>query len=187
MAKAVPASAAEPKRQDVDAPAAVGEPLAVPIEHGHVREKVMGEEHRLGPLQVRVAGHGRLAVLLRLLEQSRLHRGERGVELAEHLADVQALVEGDLIVAGAPGVQLAAHRAGQLDQPALDIHVDVFELRAEREAPALELGPHGVESLLDGPALRRVDQARPLERSRPRRRCRECREARAAGRRTARR
>jgi len=41
---------------------------------------MMGEEHRLGPLQVRVTGHGRLVMLLRLGEEGRLHRGQRGVE-----------------------------------------------------------------------------------------------------------
>ncbi len=157
------------QRHDVDAPAAVREALTVAIEHGHVGEEVVGEEHGLGPLQVGVAGHGRLAMLLGLGEESRLHGDERGVEVAEHVAEIEALVKRDLIVARASGMELAAHRAGDLDEAALDVHVDVFELAPEGEAPALELGPHRLEPPLDGRALRGVDQARPLEGARPRR------------------
>ena len=128
----------------------------------------MGEQHRLGPLEVRVAGHGGLAVPLGLVEERRLHGRQRRVEVAEHVPEVEALVEGDLVVARAAGVQLPAHGARDLDEAALDVHVDVFELPAEGEAAALELRAHGLEALVDGRALRGVDQPRALERARPR-------------------
>ena len=84
-------------------------------------------------------------MLLGLGEESRLHGDERGVEVAEHVAEIEALVKRDLVVARASGMELAAHRAGDLDEAALDVHVDVFELAPEGEAPALELGPHRLE------------------------------------------
>src|SRR5215475_524820 len=123
----------------------------------------MGEQHGLGTLEVRVAGHGHRAMPLRLVEEGRLHGDESRVQVAERLAYVEALVEGDLVVARAPGVELAAHRAGELDEPALDVHVDVLELPAEGEAPALQLGPHQTQAVLDGPTFRLVDQSRALE------------------------
>src|SRR5437667_386970 len=95
-------------------------------------------------------------------------REQGGVDVAEHVKEIETLVEGDLVVARASGMELAPHRAGDLDEPALDVHVNVFELAPEGEAPALQLGPHRFEPALDGRTLRGVDQPRPLESPRPR-------------------
>ena len=59
----VPARRAGAERQDVGAPAAVGEALAVALELLVVGEEVVREEHGLGALQVRVARHHDLGVL----------------------------------------------------------------------------------------------------------------------------
>src|SRR5215831_15588792 len=123
----------------------------------------MGEQHGLGTLKVRVAGHGRRAMPLRLIEEGRLHGDEGRVEVAEHFADVEALVEGELVVARAPRVELAPHGARELDEAALDVHVDILELAAESEAATLQLGAHQTQTVLDGPAFRLVDQSRTLE------------------------
>src|SRR6266403_531206 len=90
------------------APAAVGEALAIAVEHTDVGEEVMGEEHRLGALEVRVPGHRRLTVPFGLVQERRLHGLQRRVEVAEHVAEVEALVESDLVVARAPRVELPA-------------------------------------------------------------------------------
>jgi hypothetical protein len=50
------------------------EPVAVPVEHLDPGEQVVAERDRLRALQVRVAGHQRLGVLLRAVEN---HSGER--------------------------------------------------------------------------------------------------------------
>src|ERR1700730_14081126 len=47
-------SRAGAERHHVDSRAAVAEPLPVALEHEHVGEQVMGQEYRLGPLQVGV-------------------------------------------------------------------------------------------------------------------------------------
>ncbi len=156
------------QRQHVDAPGAVGEALAIAVEHADVGEEVMGEEHRLGALEVRVPGHRRLTVPFGLVQERRLHGLQRRVEVAEHVAEVEALVESDLVVARAPRVELPAHLARDLDETALDVHVDVFELPAKGESAALELRAHGLEALVDGRALRGVDESRTLERLCPR-------------------
>ena len=49
------------------------------------------------------------------------------------VADPQPQVGGNLIVAAAAGVQLAADIADPLDQRPLDVHVNVFQLLAEFE------------------------------------------------------
>ena len=105
---------------------------------------------------------------LRLVQERRLHGLQRRVEVAEHVAEVEALVESDLVVARAPRVQLPAHLARDLDKAALDVHVDVFELSPKDEAAAFQLGAHGLQTLVDGRPLRGVDESRALEPTCPR-------------------
>ena len=66
-------------------------------------------------------------------------RGARGV------AGEERDVGGDLVVARARRVQLAAGRPGELGHPPLDGHVDVLVVGEEREPPLRELGLHRVE------------------------------------------
>ena len=77
------------------------------------------------------------------------------LELLERLQRVRARehrdVGGDLVVARARGVQLAADRPDDLGQPPLDRHVDVLVVGRERERPAVELGLDALE-----PAQQRV-------------------------------
>ena len=58
---------------------------------------------------------------------------QQRVDGVDGIADEQLQIGGDLVVAAAAGVQLAADVAQPLDQGRLDVHVDVFELGAERE------------------------------------------------------
>ena len=87
----------------------------------------MREEDRLRRLQMRVAGHDRVGVrgapACRARGAARRCRARRP---SIGVADVEPQVEGDLIVAAARRVQLAADRADHLDQAPLDRHVDVL-------------------------------------------------------------
>ena len=56
------------------------------------------------------------------------------------VAQPQAHVGGDLVVARAAGVQALAGVAGELHQPGLDVEVHVLELDAPLEGAALDLG-----------------------------------------------
>ena len=136
----VPASAAAPERQDVDALAAVGQPLAVALELLDVGEEVVRRQHRLGPLQVRVAGQDDVAVALGRVDERPLQLAQPAVEVVDGVAHPELDVGDDLVVAAAAGVQLAADVAEPLDQGPLDVRVDVFELDGERELAALDLG-----------------------------------------------
>ena len=64
-----------------------------------------------------------------------------------------------LIVAAAGGVQLAADVAEPLDQRLLDVHVDVFQLGAQRKLALLQLPADLPQCLLDLPALLGRQQA----------------------------
>ena len=64
-------------------------------------------------------------------------------------ADEQGQIGGDLVVARAAGVQLAADRPDQLGEPPLDRHVDVLVVGSEVELAALELGGDQPEPALE--------------------------------------
>ncbi len=88
----------------------------------------MGNEHRFGALQVRVAGHRRFARGLGHGDERLGPTLEPGDGLRNLRAHVEAQVRRDLLVAAAARVQLAAERAkprGQLD---LDVVMNVLGL-----------------------------------------------------------
>ena len=65
----------------------------------------------------------------------------------DDLLNIEPNVGGNLIVAGACRMELARHVADRLVQPALDVHVNVFELLAPRERIRLNLLAYPFESL----------------------------------------
>src|SRR5213593_4853168 len=132
-------------RSRASASRSMGKALPVARQHEHVRQQVMGEQDRLSALQVRIPGHPAVQVLFRASEQRSLDVGDAVIHVAEDVAEIEPLVQRDLVVAGAARMELAAHRARQLDEPPLDVHVDVFELLPEGERAAFELGADGLQ------------------------------------------
>ena len=100
----------------------------------------MRRQHRLGALKVRVGRHDQVRVLAGQGHQRRLHRADRVEEIVDRVPRPQAEVQGDLVVAAPPRVQLAAHRPDPIDQRLLDDHVDVFQLDGHVESAGLEIG-----------------------------------------------
>src|SRR6185503_5849068 len=95
--------------------------------------QMVREEDRLCSLEVRVARHGDVEAVRRALDERLLRMAQALAGRGQDLAEVEPLVQRDLIVARASRVELAAHGARQLDQPALDVRVNVLELGAKRE------------------------------------------------------
>jgi hypothetical protein len=91
-----------------------------------VGEQLVGEEHRLGVLQVGHAGGRDVPVPLGEADQRVLQGRQLADQGADVVAQVQPQVGGDLVVAAAAGAQLAAQRAQLLRQPALERLVDVL-------------------------------------------------------------
>ena len=77
MGKVVPASAAAPRGQTSARPQAVGEAVAVALQHLHVGQQVVGQQHRLGALGVGVAGQDGVGVALGQVDQGLLELLER--------------------------------------------------------------------------------------------------------------
>ncbi len=62
----------------------------------------------------------------------------------------EAKVRRHLVVAAATGMEAAAGIADPVGEPRLDVHMDVFERRLERETPGLDLGGDGLKAAGDG-------------------------------------
>src|SRR5215207_10258143 len=114
------------KRHDVGPAIGVYQAIEVTVQHGDVGKQMVCQEHRLGALQVRVTRHYEVRVRGR-----RLCQGAGQVEHAAHQAEERALrpesqVSCNLVVAGAPGMELAGNPADDLAQPPFDAGVDIL-------------------------------------------------------------
>ena len=132
------------QRHAVDPLAAVEQALAVAAEHLEPGQQVVAEGHRLGGLQMGEAGHDHRGMLLGLIQQAALQALQFGNDDVDLLAQPQADVGGDLIIARTAGVQLLAGNADALGQPRLDVHVHIFQIH-----PPIELS--GLDFALDRP------------------------------------
>ena len=119
------------------------------MQHGDVGKQMMCQQHRLGALQMGVAGHREVGVRGR-----RLGQGIGQTEHAAHKSEESPLrpepqVGRDLIVAGATGMEFAGDRADHLAQPPLDASVDVLIDDGEREIAVVDFGENLPESALE--------------------------------------
>ena len=99
----------------------------------------MREQDWLCALQMRVARHDDVAVLLRRLDERALQVLDLLLHSHDLAAHVHVRVERDLVVAAARRVQAAAGLADGVGQALLDVHVDVLEIDGELELPSLDL------------------------------------------------
>ena len=120
----------------------------------------MGEGDGLRPLQVRVAGHDGVRVLLRLGAEDADELRQKLYGVGRQVAQVEPGVQGDLVVAAAGGVELAARVAQALGQDSLDKAVYILRRGVYRQPPLVEVGQDAAESLNERGALRRGDHAR---------------------------
>src|SRR3990170_1670323 len=114
-----PAQGRGAQRGDVRRLAGCFEAFEVAPERPEMGEQVVGEQYRLRPLEVRVAGQYEIPMRPGDLDE-RAHRLQQTVPYAPRgVPDEEAQVEGDLVVAAAARVQLQRHVADQLAQPPL--------------------------------------------------------------------
>ena len=113
----------------------------------------MCEQHRLRPLQVRVAGQVGVAGADGAIEEHSLQFVETPGDAEQFTLAPQAQVGRHLIVTAPGRVELAARRSGQLGHAAFDGGVDVFVTLDEDELAGLDL---------DGGLLERFQYRIPL-------------------------
>ena len=106
---------------------------------------MVGEQHRLGPLEVGVPGQVGVARLHGPVQQGVLELDHRRADRQQLPARVEPEVGGDLVVAAPPGVELGPDVAGELGHPAFHRRVDVLVPGLEDEDPRAQLLLHPVE------------------------------------------
>jgi hypothetical protein len=114
------------ERQHVDARVRVAQAPGVALQHLPVGEQVVPERHRLGALQMGVAGHDRRPERIRDADQRRLQLDDGRAALDQGRSHEQAGVGGDLVVATARRVQSARRLADARGQLRLHHAVDVL-------------------------------------------------------------
>ena len=107
---------------------------------------MVGEQHRLGTLKVSVAWHQCRSVLLSEFQQRLLHSPQPRNRLLDDLSGVESHVQGNLIIAGAAGVQPTAHRSHQLSEAPFNVHVQVFQRRVPGKLADLNLAFHRLKA-----------------------------------------
>ncbi len=112
---------------------------AVARRHLHIGEQVVAEGHGLRGLQMGKARHHRRGMLQGLLRQRLLIAVEGLVDGIDGRAHPQPEIGRDLVIARARGVQPPRGRPDQLGEPALHVHMDVFERPLELELAGLDL------------------------------------------------
>src|SRR5690606_20271454 len=137
------------QRQAVGAAAAVGQAFGIPAEHFRVGQQVVAESDRLGHLQV---GEARQ-------DGGGVFQGQRGQPVAQLLQQIdgqvdlvaqpQADIGGDLVVARTARVQALARVADQFDQALFDVEVDIFQVQRPSEAARADFFKDLLHAALD--------------------------------------
>ena len=141
-----------------------GEARAISLQHLDPREQVVADRHRLGALQVRVAGHRRRRLGSGVVEDRLRELDERGIRLRARVGDVEPERRGDLIVARPAGVDLPPHLAELALDRRVHVLVGVVDL-VDRSEPLAYVGeldvvedPGRMQAL--GVQLRRLEVVR---------------------------
>ena len=156
-----PGERAGTERHRVARAHALVEPLDVAAELPEPRHQVVRQVDGLRALQVRLAGEAPVEMLLGALQQHLQQLDEQLLGAERVGAHEEREVGGHLVVARARGVELAADRPDQLDQPPLDRHVDVLVVRPDLERVLVDLlADRGQAALYLAQVLARDDVAR---------------------------
>ncbi len=138
------------QRRHVEADTGGEQPVDVARQGPPVGEEVVGEQHRLRPLQVGVARQVGVAGVEGALQQHLLQPVDAPGDLEQFTFAPQAQVGRHLVVAAACRVQLAAGGTRDLGDASLDGGVDVLVALDEHERVRRHLVRHGVERVEHG-------------------------------------
>jgi len=119
----------------------------------------MRGQDRLGTLHVGIAGQNHAGIGIAPADQRPLDFGQPPINFVNRLADPEPKVGRDLIIATPGRVELTANVAKAIDEGLLDVHVDVFKFRTEREAALLNFPAYFAQGLLNQPAFIGREQA----------------------------
>ena len=128
---------------DIEAFTGIEDAAVVAVKHFHVGEEMVGEVDWLGALEVGVAGDDDFGVAGAEVDEGALDIAEGGGEGIGFFAEIEAQIEGDLVIAASGGVQFGSWGADSPSEFGLDIHVDVFEFDFELEGSRVDVVSDG--------------------------------------------
>ena len=135
------------------APLPSGQTFTVAFEHLDVGEQMMREINGLRALQMRVAGNQHVGIFSAERDEGALQVGDFAEQRRDFVAQPEADVEGDLVVARAGSVQFSAD-GNALREFRLDVHVDVLEFGLPFEFAGADFQADFVQSARDGNLFR---------------------------------
>ncbi len=97
-------------------------------------EKIVGERHHLGTLKMRIPGHHNGNFRFCLPEIAERRAQQPFIEDLQFISYEKPHIKGYLIVAASARMQLLP-RFGLLDEPRLDMHMNIFKRIRKRECP----------------------------------------------------
>jgi hypothetical protein len=147
-----------PEAEHVRPSPAVGQPRPIALEFLAVGEPIVLSQHRLGSLEVGVAGQDHARVALAPPYKRPLQVYQAAIDRVDRIPHPQPHVGRHLVVAASGRVELATDVADPLDQCPLDVHVDVFQFHVVLKRPLLNLLADGRQSLLNLQALLGLQQ-----------------------------
>ncbi len=166
--KGCPREGSGAERGFVQPRAGIAKAATVAAEHFHVGHQVMPEGHGLGALKVGEAGHDGSRVGLGLVEKSLDQGRDLLLRPVMGLANPEAHVDGDLVVAAAGGVQAGRGFARDLPQAALDIHMNIFQGLGVGHRAGLDLPQDPLEARVNRIPVGGVDDPLPGQHGRVR-------------------
>mmetsp|Transcript_16904 Transcript_16904/g.47182 ORF Transcript_16904/g.47182 Transcript_16904/m.47182 type:complete len:309 (+) Transcript_16904:919-1845(+) len=161
--KRVPRQGPAAEWEGGDAGQEVGEALVIALPGGGVAEEPVAPADGHGRLEVGEAGHEHVRLALGAVGRHADELVEAGADDLELIVKPQPGVGGHLVVPGAAGVQLPAHRANQLHQPALICCVDVLIAGLDLKRACSPLLGHRGEPFNNGCGLVVIQEAGPVE------------------------
>ena len=123
----------------------------------------MGQEHRLRLLHVGIAGHDGVDFLFCQGHKGFLQLGDEFQDVPDLVSQVEAHVEGNLVVAAPAGVHFPAHGPDPIDETPLDRHVDVLVGLQKPEGPGCDLRADFGQGIHDTAGVGRRDDPLPLQ------------------------
>ena len=147
------------ERRHVEPTMGVDEAIEIAAERPEVGQQVVAQQHRLGLLQMGVAGQVGVAGLVGPSDQHVLEGNHPLGDRRHRVLAEQAERRGHLVVAAPARVEAGAGVAGQLGDPPLDRGVDVLVGLDVGELARGQFGLGGVERRLDRSHLRSAEDA----------------------------
>ena len=120
---------------------------------------MLGKGDGLGPLEMGIAGHHRLLVLLGLVDDGLLQVQDLSLDGRDLMAQVEPQIHRHLVIPAAGGMEPLAGIADLSGEKALHIHVDILVVLRQLRLTGFDVLEHLLESRRNGRRILPGDDA----------------------------